>query len=317
MLQSCRFKKGAKGHIRGDCRRVCDINRALLEARDPEAMLAILLHVLGRRDVEILWWKDRPNEPTDGGWIDVLILFRINGTNGHVDEEVQVAFRSMVASRKAGEGHAAYADSRDSIETIEAAGGDFVMGDVTSQTQNKKLRDDNAALRHDNGEQLALLRAKDADVADLKKKNAMLEQHVALLTKSTRLQPQRQQRRPEPATGPQPGASWRRPPPTAKLAQPTAAAAEARRQPAQPGAALAPPPPEVWDSEDRDADPDQLRRQPRGRFCGYTAPDGRSCKAQALGDAAQCHSHTSQANGCRAPKSSWVAYCPEHDDSSA
>jgi hypothetical protein len=43
--------------------------------------------------------KDRVNKPTDGGWCDILFLFSIGGTNGHVCE-VQVAFKSMISARK-------------------------------------------------------------------------------------------------------------------------------------------------------------------------------------------------------------------------
>ena len=144
----------------------------MLEARDPETALKTLQHILGREDIIIVWWKDRLNKPTEGGWCDVLIMFVVVGTNGHINE-LQIGFKSMVANQKGGEACEAYADGRDSIEIIEAAGGDFIMGDVDSQ--NKTLRDELTRLRNEHEEQLA---AKDAKIAALEKKNQMLESNL-------------------------------------------------------------------------------------------------------------------------------------------
>jgi len=277
LLQAYRLKKDAR-RKRGDCRWVCDINRALLEARDPETALKILQHILGRKDIIIVWWKDRLNNPTEGGWCDVLIMFVVVGTNGHINE-LQIGFKSMVANQKGGEACEAYADGRDSIEIIEAAGCDFIMGDVDSQ--NKTLRDELISLRHESEERLA---AKDAKIAALEKKNQMLEKQLAAM-KSHLAQFTRQQQQPPPQGRQQPGAqsgASRRRPATAgnhaagPAARPlAAAAAAARAPPSQPEA-------EVWEQEDRNANPDELRRLPRGRFCTYSAQDGRTCKARRL-----------------------------------
>ena len=101
------------------------MNRSLLVANNPKHALRIVGAFKAHPRVQIAWLKDRINAPTDGGWCDLLFNFTIEGSNGHVCE-VQVAFKSMIAARKEGEGHAAYALARDAIETIEAAGSAFV-----------------------------------------------------------------------------------------------------------------------------------------------------------------------------------------------
>jgi hypothetical protein len=138
------LQKAVRGSTRdvADCRSICDVNRSLLTAETPAHARVIMAELIKHPDVEIKWVKDRINHPTDGGWCDVLFLFSVRGSNGHVCE-VQIAFKNMISQRTAGESHAAYAKARDAIETIEAVGSVFVKQANTDAggvlEENRKL----------------------------------------------------------------------------------------------------------------------------------------------------------------------------------
>ena len=93
------LQKAVRGSTRdvADCRSICDVNRSLLTAETPAHARVIMAELVKHPDVEIKWVKDRINHPTDGGWCDVLFLFSVRGSNGHVCE-VQIAFKNMISS---------------------------------------------------------------------------------------------------------------------------------------------------------------------------------------------------------------------------
>lgn len=62
------------------------------------------------------------NTPTSGGWRDVLILFRVVGSTGHICE-MQIALHMLLTARKEMGAHAAYAQARHFIEIFEASSG--------------------------------------------------------------------------------------------------------------------------------------------------------------------------------------------------
>lgn len=72
--------------------------------------------------IEIVDVKDRMNTPTSGGWGDVLILFRVVGSTGHICE-MQIALHMLLTARKEMGAHAAYAQARHFIEIFEASSG--------------------------------------------------------------------------------------------------------------------------------------------------------------------------------------------------
>ena len=72
--------------------------------------------------IEIVDVKDRMNTPTSGGWRDVLILFRVVGSTGHICE-MQIALHMLLTARKEMGAHAAYAQARHFIEIFEASSG--------------------------------------------------------------------------------------------------------------------------------------------------------------------------------------------------
>lgn len=166
-LQSIYKPRVGTTHQIGNCRGVCDINRALIKADNPLALKKIVdtfVDFDARDKISIKWMKDRINQPTDGGWCDVLFLFSVTGSNGHVCE-IQIAFKAMCSAREEGAGHRAYAEvrrlvfcvsgvdlisclfhqARNAIETIEAAGGQFAMQSAANDI--RILRNENAALK--------------------------------------------------------------------------------------------------------------------------------------------------------------------------
>jgi hypothetical protein len=151
----------------GDCRSVCDVNRSLLTAETPTHARAIVAEMLKHPDVELKWMKDRINHPTDGGWCDVLFLFSVRGSNGHVCE-VQIAFKNMISQRTAGESHKAYSQARDAIETIEAAGSEFVKqanADADGLLEeNRKLTLQNRELTKHNTELTKQVQVQQAEI---------------------------------------------------------------------------------------------------------------------------------------------------------
>eukprot|EP00035_Acanthoeca_spectabilis_P036717 m.41292 g.41292 ORF g.41292 m.41292 type:complete len:1105 (+) comp8196_c0_seq1:178-3492(+) len=148
MIQKSIYKpRVGTTHQIGNCRGVCDINRALIKADNPLALKKIVdtfVDFDARDKISIKWMKDRINQPTDGGWCDVLFLFSVTGSNGHVCE-IQIAFKAMCSAREEGAGHRAYAEARNAIETIEAAGGQFAMQSAANDI--RILRNENAALK--------------------------------------------------------------------------------------------------------------------------------------------------------------------------
>ena len=62
------------------------------------------------------------NTPTSGGWRDVLVLFKIVGSTGHICE-MQIALHMLLIARQEMGAHAAYAQARHFIEIFEASSG--------------------------------------------------------------------------------------------------------------------------------------------------------------------------------------------------
>ena len=66
--------------------------------------------------------KDRVNNPTSMGWIDVMINIRLAGDEcGHVCE-IQVVSEAMYNLRKGLGGHEEYGEVRSAMEILELLG---------------------------------------------------------------------------------------------------------------------------------------------------------------------------------------------------
>ena len=74
--------------------------------------------IFRHKGIEIVDFKDRMNSPNPGGWGDVLLLFKVVGSTGHICE-MQIALHMLLSARKEMGAHAAYAQARHFIEIFE------------------------------------------------------------------------------------------------------------------------------------------------------------------------------------------------------
>jgi ankyrin repeat protein len=110
-----------KWWLRGDVVSICDVVRALATVPTFDELLAVHIFLMGCREIEVVDFKDRLNQPTSGGWADLVYLFRINGSTGHICE-LQLALEPLVTARSSLHGHAAYASARHKIEILSSLG---------------------------------------------------------------------------------------------------------------------------------------------------------------------------------------------------
>lgn len=170
---------GQKRWLRGSVSTVCDVARALITVADFPAMLRVHDAVMSWADMEVVDFKDRLNEPTLGGWRDLLYLVRSRsgkGTYAHICE-LQVVFRPMLLARKGLDGHQAYAKARHLLEVLEAIGETVDIEQVLSGSGSPEemvefcnveldtLRAEIVRLKTEHANVLAL---KDAEIARLR-----------------------------------------------------------------------------------------------------------------------------------------------------
>eukprot|EP00038_Savillea_parva_P031753 m.90140 g.90140 ORF g.90140 m.90140 type:complete len:1008 (-) comp9843_c0_seq1:96-3119(-) len=122
-----------KWWLRKDVVTICDVVRALVMVPDFPTMLRVHDFLVHCTTIELVDFKDRVNQPTSGGWADLVYLFRFpqrpasqgqgqgQATGGHICE-LQLALEPMVTARSSLHGHAAYAQARHKMEILEAQG---------------------------------------------------------------------------------------------------------------------------------------------------------------------------------------------------
>eukprot|EP00040_Diaphanoeca_grandis_P036941 m.238229 g.238229 ORF g.238229 m.238229 type:complete len:714 (+) comp33721_c0_seq2:153-2294(+) len=112
------YRIAQKQWARGIVNSICDINRALFVADTFDDLYKATEHVFSLSHIRIVDIKDRINNPTYGGWSDLVILFSVEGTSGHI-HELQLALKPMMVARGAMAAHEAYARARYFVEMLK------------------------------------------------------------------------------------------------------------------------------------------------------------------------------------------------------
>eukprot|EP00040_Diaphanoeca_grandis_P036940 m.238282 g.238282 ORF g.238282 m.238282 type:complete len:724 (+) comp33721_c0_seq10:153-2324(+) len=130
------YRIAQKLWVRGNVRSICDINRALFVADTFDDLLKATEHIFSRSDIHIVDIKDRVNNPTYGGWSDLVLLFSVEGTSGHI-HELQLALTPMMVARGAMAAHEAYARARYFVEMLQKC--DLVYDAESTEVKQKKI----------------------------------------------------------------------------------------------------------------------------------------------------------------------------------
>ena len=140
-LSKATYRIGQKRWIRGgSVVTICDVNRAMLEAHNIDQLLGSLQAIFGNPDITIVDFKDRINNPSDGGWCDLVILFVVDGSRGHMNE-LQIVLSPLLKARADMDAHA---EARHFIELLLKCGHKF---DATPR--EAQLERDNKQLKHE------------------------------------------------------------------------------------------------------------------------------------------------------------------------
>ena len=137
---ACRMAQ--KRWVRGNVHTMCDVNRALAVADSIEDMLEGVKAVFANDQIEVVDVKDRVNNPTSGGWSDVVLPFRVKGhagaSVGHINE-LQIALDSMMVARQGMNAHEACAVARYFVEMLFKCGREH---DATTEEQRLQTLND-------------------------------------------------------------------------------------------------------------------------------------------------------------------------------
>ena len=98
---------------------VCDIVRALFECETKAAMASVYEALATHEGLVVVRGKDRWRHPTEGGWADFMVNFRLKADRNRHVAEVQIVHRKLMIAREGLDGHAAYAQGRAATETLE------------------------------------------------------------------------------------------------------------------------------------------------------------------------------------------------------
>ena len=104
----------------GNCNRVFDVVRGMVECRTMTAVAQVLSNLDASQDIELVRMKDRfLTEPSPGGWRDCMVCFVVNDDpNKHVCE-VQLVHHDLLTARKGLPGHSIYNRARNASELLE------------------------------------------------------------------------------------------------------------------------------------------------------------------------------------------------------
>jgi hypothetical protein len=104
----------------GNCKRVFDVVRGMVECRTMTAVAQVLSNLDTNQGIELVRMKDRfLTEPSPGGWRDCMVCFVINDDpNQHVCE-VQLVHHDLLTARKGLPGHSIYNRARNASELLE------------------------------------------------------------------------------------------------------------------------------------------------------------------------------------------------------
>ena len=104
----------------GNCNRVFDVVRGMVECPDMERVAHVLSN-LGRSEaIELVRMKDRFfAEPSPGGWRDCMVCFVLkDDPHKHVCE-LQLVHNDLLTARKGLPGHSIYNRARNASELME------------------------------------------------------------------------------------------------------------------------------------------------------------------------------------------------------
>lgn len=90
--------------LRGTVASICDVVRALISVPDLDTMRVVHEYLFACETIVIVDFKDRLNNPTAGGWADLVYLVTLKGSDGHICE-LQLALQPMLTAREGMRGH--------------------------------------------------------------------------------------------------------------------------------------------------------------------------------------------------------------------
>ena len=129
-MEKAAFREDSENCWSADC--VCDIVRGMIQSDSMEGCLPVLVALDRSDEVEVLRVKDRFTNPTNGGWRDMTVNFRMTADpNNHVCE-LQLVHKQLMLVRQEMGGHHEYNVFRGALELLEANG---KIGDAGTTTQ--------------------------------------------------------------------------------------------------------------------------------------------------------------------------------------
>ena len=104
----------------GNCNRVFDVVRGMVECRDMGAIARVLSNLSSSEAIELVRMKDRFFAvPSPGGWRDCMVCFVVkDDPHKHVCE-VQLVHHDLLTARKGLPGHSIYNRTRNAGELLE------------------------------------------------------------------------------------------------------------------------------------------------------------------------------------------------------
>jgi len=150
--------------LRGAVASICDVTRALVSVPDIATMQTVHIYIMGLAEIDVVDFKDRLHNPTDGGWTDLVYLVRVPGGYGHICE-IQLALQPMLTARKGMHGHEAYGRARHLLEVLTYLGIDCTV----AEAKDDDMREEKERLE-------LLLEQRDTEIVELKHDVAVLRE---------------------------------------------------------------------------------------------------------------------------------------------
>lgn len=114
--------RGKDGVEACDASKICDIVRDTFECDSMGHVAKMLERIANCKEMVVVRFKDRYTRPTDGGWRDAMINYRLNDPDPELNKhicEIQVCHSKMLVARVGLGGHDEYAVERSAREILE------------------------------------------------------------------------------------------------------------------------------------------------------------------------------------------------------